>query len=87
MLAIESFDTPGASQFLIQGTKVAQGAGSSCQVLNELCTNAVEYGAMSVLDGRVNVAMTLTSGTQTVRLARAETVDLRCRRATALARD
>jgi len=74
--ATEPFDTPGASQFLIQSTGVEVSAAAAlplAMVLNELCTNAVKYGALSVPEGRVSVTTTPGTGSQTVRLTWAET--------------
>jgi two-component sensor histidine kinase len=56
--ATEPFDTPGAGQFLIQSTNIDVDSGAALPLaltLNELCTNAVKHGALSVAEGCVKI--------------------------------
>ena len=48
--AIEPFDSPDVQRFIVQDTDIDIGAGAVLPLtmsLNELCTNAVKYGALS----------------------------------------
>ena len=58
--AIEPFDDQQKSKFDVETTALEVGAGSVMPIalsLNELCTNAVKYGALSVPAGRVAIAL------------------------------
>ena len=57
-VAINPFDNPAKSTFLISGPTVVLDAKSALALgmaLHELCTNAVKYGALSTEDGSVEV--------------------------------
>lgn len=56
--ATEPFDSRGAGHFIIQSSDIDVSSGAVlplAMVLNELCTNAVKYGALSNADGRVEI--------------------------------
>ncbi len=58
--AIEPFDDPHVSRFDIESMALDVSAGAVLPIslsLNELCTNAVKYGALSVTAGRVAIAL------------------------------
>lgn len=60
--AIHPFDTGGAGRFFVQSSDIEVSAGAVlplAMVLNELCTNAVKYGALSNDDGRVDITATV----------------------------
>jgi two-component sensor histidine kinase len=60
--AIEPFDTPGAERFVVQGAVLEVGPAAVlalAMALNELCTNAVKYGALSNADGHVEITAVL----------------------------
>jgi two-component sensor histidine kinase len=60
--ATEAFDNADAPRFSIQGPKIEIGSATVIAVamtLNELCTNATKFGALSVPAGRVDIAWTL----------------------------
>jgi two-component sensor histidine kinase len=57
--AIEPFDTHDVPRFAVQETAIEIGAGGVLPLtmsLNELCTNAVKYGALSNNAGRIAIA-------------------------------
>lgn len=66
--AIEPFDTTGAGRFFVQSTDLKVGAAAVlplAMILNELCTNAAKYGALSNASGRVEITATVDdAGTQ-----------------------
>jgi two-component sensor histidine kinase len=69
--AIEPFDTSGAGRFLIQSSDIEVSAAAVlplAMVLNELCTNAVKYGALSNEDGRVEITATVDDAGEQFRL-------------------
>ncbi len=74
--ATEPFDTPGAGQFLIQSTNIDVASAAAlplAMTLNELCTNAVKYGALSSSEGRVKITTKLDNRAKQFRLTWAET--------------
>ncbi|KRB34239.1 hypothetical protein ASD99_00985 [Mesorhizobium sp. Root695] len=65
--AIEPFDRHEIQRFVVQNTPIEIGPGAILPLtmsLNELCTNAVKYGALSSETGRVNIASTANEETQ-----------------------
>ena len=69
--AVEPFDTSGAGRFLIQSSDIEVSAAAVlplAMVLNELCTNAVKYGALSNEDGRVEITATVDDAGKQFRL-------------------
>lgn len=66
--AVAPFDGGTTRRFFIESSEIEVGAGAVlplAMVLNELCTNAVKYGALSNADGRVDITTTLDeSGNQ-----------------------
>jgi two-component sensor histidine kinase len=70
--AITPFDNPQASRVAIEGPAVRIASGAVIAIamtLNELCTNAMKYGALSAADGRVEIAWTLDPATQAMQLS------------------
>ncbi len=60
--AIEPFDAREVRRFDVQTTTIEIGAGAVLPLtmsLNELCTNAVKYGALSNSIGRIEIALTI----------------------------
>ena len=58
--AIEPFDSRDVPRFVVEGTPLEIGANAVLPItlsLNELCTNAVKYGALSNSTGRVEIAL------------------------------
>jgi two-component sensor histidine kinase len=58
--AIEPFESRDVPRFAVQDTKLEIGANAVLPItlsLNELCTNAVKYGALSNRDGRIAIAL------------------------------
>ena len=56
--AIEPFEDPDASRFAVQDTSLEIGPNAVLPItlsLNELCTNAVKYGALSNGAGRIEI--------------------------------
>lgn len=73
--AIEPFDTPSARQVHTRASNfdVAPAAALPlAMVLNELCTNAVKYGALSSPAGRVEIDATVDDGSKRFLLVWAE---------------
>ncbi|MET0221316.1 MAG: sensor histidine kinase [Tardiphaga sp.] len=74
--AIEAFDNPDQSKFAVSGPDIQMMSGAviaSAMTLNELCTNAIKFGALSVPEGRVDLAWTVDQQTQRLRLVWTET--------------
>lgn len=73
--AIDPFDTSGEGRFFVQSSDIEVSSGAVlplAMVLNELCTNAVKYGALSNATGRVEIAATVDESGQQFRLTWAE---------------
>ena len=65
--AIGPFDTPGAERFIVLGAEINVGAAavlSLALALNELCTNAVKFGALSNAEGHVEITSVLDEKAQ-----------------------
>jgi PAS domain S-box-containing protein len=74
--AIEPFDNHEVRRFVVRNTPIEIGPGAILPLtmsLNELCTNAVKYGALSNETGRVNITTTVDEMTQLFTLTWAET--------------
>jgi two-component sensor histidine kinase len=75
-IATEPFDTPGTGQFLIQSSDIDVASGAALPLvmtLNELCTNAVKYGALSSTAGCVKITTKVDKRAKQFRLTWAET--------------
>ena len=62
--AIEPFESQEARRFTVDDTAIEIGAGAVLPLtmsLNELCTNAVKYGALSNAEGRIGIS-SMTEG-------------------------
>jgi two-component sensor histidine kinase len=60
--AIDPFDVEGAGRFFVQSSDIEVSAAAVlplAMVLNELCTNAVKYGALSNAAGRIDISATV----------------------------
>jgi two-component sensor histidine kinase len=69
--ATEAFDNPDMPKFTIAGPDVRMTSGAVIAIamtLNELCTNATKFGALSVPAGRIDIAWTLDSETHRLNL-------------------
>lgn len=69
--AIEPFDTGDGTRFIIQNSGIEVSATSVlplAMVLNELCTNAVKYGALSNKAGRVEITTVVDDARERFRL-------------------
>jgi len=69
--AIKPYESQGATRFSIDGPDI--GITSSAVIalaltLNELCTNTTKFGALSVPDGRINVAWMIDEQAQRLKL-------------------
>jgi two-component sensor histidine kinase len=69
--AIKPYESQGATRFSIDGPDI--GITSSAVIalaltLNELCTNTTKFGALSVPNGRINVAWTIDEQAQRLKL-------------------
>jgi PAS domain S-box-containing protein len=74
--AIESFDSSGFRRFVVQDMLIEIGPGAILPLtlsLNELCTNAVKYGALSNTTGRIDITSTADEETQLFTLRWTET--------------
>jgi two-component sensor histidine kinase len=61
-MATKPFETPQANQFVIESSDLEVSSGAAlplAMTLNELCTNAVKYGALSTPNGRVVIKATV----------------------------
>jgi two-component sensor histidine kinase len=69
--ATEAFDNPDVPKFSIAGSDIRMTSGAVIAIamtLNELCTNATKFGALSFPTGHVEIAWTLDSDAQRVHL-------------------
>lgn len=74
--AIQPFDNHEVRRFTVQETPVEVVAAAVLPLtmsLNELCTNAVKYGALSSASGRVAIAATTDDNAQRLKLTWTET--------------
>ena len=65
------FDKPGSNRFVIQSTELEVNSGAAlplAMTLNELCTNATKYGALSTPEGRVKITVEVDDQTKQIRL-------------------
>ena len=65
--AIRSFDSHDISRFVVNGAPIEIGPGAILPLtlsINELCTNAVKYGALSNATGRIDITSTFDESTQ-----------------------
>jgi two-component sensor histidine kinase len=73
--AIGPFDTSGEERFIVRVIEINVGPAavlSLALALNELCTNAVKFGALSNPDGRVEITSILDEEAQRFKLIWAE---------------
>jgi two-component sensor histidine kinase len=69
--AIDPFDVGGGGRFFVQTSNIEVGSGAVlplAMVLNELCTNAVKYGALSNATGRVEISSVIDESGRQFRL-------------------
>jgi len=69
--ATEAFDNPDEPKFSIAGPDIRMTSGAVIAVamaLNELCTNATKFGALSIPEGRVDIVWTLDPQSQRLHL-------------------
>lgn len=69
--SIEPFETPHNKRFVVLGADIdvaPAGVLALAMALNELCTNAVKYGALSNPDGRVEIKSILDEKAQRFKL-------------------
>ena len=74
--AIEPFDNPDLPRFAVQGSHIDIGPGAVQPLsmsLNELCTNAVKYGALSNTTGRIDITSAVDEKAQRFKLTWTET--------------
>lgn len=74
--AIEPFDCGDVRRFVVQDTLIEIGPGAVLPLtlsLNELCTNAVKYGALSNTTGRIDITSNVDEETQLFTLRWIET--------------
>ena len=69
--AIEPFDSHDVQRFVVQDTPIEIGPAAVLPLtmsLNELCTNAVKYGALSNATGRIDITSTVDEKAQLFKL-------------------
>jgi two-component sensor histidine kinase len=74
--AIQPFDTGGGDRFFVQSSEIEVSPGAVlplAMALNELCTNAAKYGALSNASGRVEISATVDDQQKQFRLTWTET--------------
>ena len=70
-MATAPFDTDGGGRFFVQSSNIDVSSGAVLPLgmaLNELCTNAVKYGALSNATGRVNITAAVDESRKQFRL-------------------
>ena len=70
--ATEPYDSQGAGKFSIQGPDFSVSSGAVialAMTLNELCTNATKFGALSVPAGRIEIAWSIDEANRRLRLS------------------
>jgi len=75
-IATEPFDTLGGGQIIIKSRNIDVASGAAlplAMTLNELCTNAVKYGALSTIEGSVRITTKVDKRANQFRLTWAET--------------
>ena len=73
--AIAPFENNNVQRFIVQEIPIEVGPGAILPLtmfLNELCTNAVKYGALSNATGSIDIAPTVDEATQRFRLTWSE---------------
>ncbi len=74
--AVAPFETPAAPQFVIGPAELEINPTSALRLvttINELCTNAVKYGALTCPEGRVAITTTIDDAKQSLHLTWTET--------------
>ena len=69
--ATEAYNNPDEPKFSISGPDIRMTSGAAIAIamtLNELCTNTTKFGALSVPEGRVEIAWRLDQGGQRLHL-------------------
>ena len=69
--AIHPFDSDDVQRFAVQDSEIEIGPGAVLPLtmsLNELCTNAVKYGALSNTTGRVEITLAVDEETRRLKL-------------------
>jgi two-component sensor histidine kinase/ActR/RegA family two-component response regulator len=69
--ATEPYDGEGAGRFSIKGPDIGITSGAVialAMTLNELCTNTTKFGALSVPNGRIEIAWTIDDQSRRLRL-------------------
>jgi two-component sensor histidine kinase len=73
--AIEPFNTKDAGRFVVQDANIEVGSSAVLPLtmaLNELCTNAVKYGALSNATGHIDITTTTDEKAQRLKLTWSE---------------
>ena len=76
MTAVQPFDNHEVRRFAVEETSIEVIAAAVLPLtmsLNELCTNAVKYGALSNATGRIAIAVTADDMTQRLKVTWTET--------------
>jgi two-component sensor histidine kinase len=69
--AVEPYDTQGDGRFVLRGAEIHVASAAVlalAMVLNELCTNAAKYGALSTAEGHVEIGWTVDEAAQQFKL-------------------
>ena len=69
--AVEPFDSQDVRRFVVPDNEIEIGAGAVLPLtmsLNELCTNAVKYGALSNATGRIEITSMVDEKTHRIKL-------------------